>query len=178
MATLNFDQIAALKKFKPIMEGAAAVLAMIDTNGEVENLVQAHSEAEARLAEKREEEKTVDARIAAAKKAELDAAESIQSVYASGDNARATATADALRIKEEAERTAESILDRAKAQALQAKKDAQAELPGIEQKIEDRRTDLADLDDACKAKAKELEELDAKKAAALEHIQLLLKGNA
>lgn len=168
--------IEALKKFKPTMDAFTAVNALVDDQATLESYQNAFTEIEGRLTTKQELEKKVDARIDAAKQAELSADDYIAQARQSADQILSTARLDADKIAEEAQLTAAGIVDRAKASGLQARNEAGAALAEIETLAENKRTEFTELADACDAKQKELDNLNRDLAAAREHIAVLLKG--
>lgn len=172
---LTSDQLAALKRFKPVMEGFAAVQAFLDDNATMESLQQAYNETEARLNDKREEEKKLDGRIAAVAGVEADAKKLLSDATQHADATLVEARIEADKLKKTAQATADGIVDRAKEAALRIKKDAQAELPAIEASIEKKRDEFTHLANATDDKQKELDALNRDLDAAKDHIKLLLQ---
>lgn len=175
---LTQQQFDTLKRSKPLFDALGAVSTLLEDQADLSSLSNAYNEAVARLNDKRTEEQRLDARIAAVAGIETDARALLDKARRDADDIRANANIEADKTKKDGVDTADGILERAKTTALNIKKAAQAELPAIELNIEKKRDEFTQLANSCDDKRKELDDINRDKNAALEHIQVLLKGKA
>jgi vacuolar-type H+-ATPase subunit H len=176
MMKLTADQLGAIKRFKPVMDGFTAITTLLDDNATIESLQQAHTETEARLNDKRELEKGIDDRLAACAEKELAADHKLKAADDAVQNIHDGAHQQGDKIKESAQETANNLLDRAKEDARKLREQGKTALQEVEKLVDKKREEFTEIADAVDAKQKELDALNKDLDAAKAHIAVLLTG--
>lgn len=175
MMNLTSTQFAALQRFKPVMEGFAAVQTFLDDNASLASLQQAHDEASARLDDKRVQEAGIDVRLADVKAKEDAAQQKLDDAETGRDNFIAEARTAARQIIDDAHAEAVGIVQQGRDDSATITAPAQQEKTRLEVANARAQIALDALNVDITAKTSQRDDLENQIATAKDRISQILK---